>query len=140
MVEQTSLFSDLPERLEGKPEAATRPQEARVVRPTRNQIRFLMQDLDATLPEGHAARAIWDFLERLDRSAFYASIQAVVGGPGRPASDPQVLLAVRVYATVEGVGSARKLDRLCRPTVGCAGVCQWTTICYRTFGVITGKP
>ena len=80
----------------------------------RNQIRFLMQDLDATLPEDHQARAIWDFLDRLDLSVFYASIQAVEGGPGRPASDPQVLLAIWVYATVEGVGSARKLDRLCR--------------------------
>jgi len=108
------LFSDLPERLMGKPVKPGRPQDARVVRPTRNQIQFLMQDLDGTLPEDHQARAIWDFLDRLDLSAFYASIQAVEGGPGRPASDPQVLLAVWVYATVEGVGSARKLDRLCR--------------------------
>jgi transposase len=73
-----------------------------------------MQDLDATVPEDHQARVIWDFLDRLDLSAFYASIQAVQGGPGRPASDPQVLLALWVYATVEGVGSARKLERLCR--------------------------
>ena len=113
-MEQTSLFSDLPGKLEGKPEEPTSPRDARVVRPVRNQIRFLMQDLDSTLPEDHQARAIWDFLDRLDLSAFYASIQAVEGGPGRPASDPQVLLAIWVYATVEGVGSARKLDRLCR--------------------------
>ena len=113
-MEQTSLFSDPPGKLEGKPEEPTSPRDARVVRPVRNQIRFLMQDLDSTLPEDHQARAIWDFLDRLDLSAFYASIQAVEGGPGRPASDPQVLLAIWVYATVEGVGSARKLDRLCR--------------------------
>ena len=80
----------------------------------RNQIQFLMQDLDATLREDHQARAVWDFLDRLELSGFYASIQAIEGGPGRPASDPQVLLALWVYATVEGVGSARKLDRLCR--------------------------
>ena len=108
------MFSNLPERSEGKSVEPARPQDARVRRPVRNQIQFLMQDLDATLPEDHQARAIWDFLDRLDLSAFYASIQAVEGGPGRPASDPQVLLATWVYATVEGVGSARKLDRLCR--------------------------
>ena len=113
-MEQTRLFSELPVRLEGKPVEPTKPREARVVRPVRNQIRFLMQDLDGTLPEDHQARAIWEFLDRLDLSVFYASIQAVEGGPGRPASDPQVLLAIWVYATVEGVGSARKLDRLCR--------------------------
>ena len=92
----------------------TRREEARVRRPVRNQIQMVMQDLDATLAEDHQARAIWDFLERLDLSAFYASIRAVQGGPGRPASDPQVVLALWVYATVEGLGSARKLERLCR--------------------------
>ena len=111
---QTSLFPDMPGVEEGKLIGPTSPQDARVVRPVRNQIQFLMQDLDATLPEDHQARVIWDFLDRLDLSAFYGSIQAVQGGPGRPASDPQVLLALWVYATVEGVGSARKLARLCQ--------------------------
>ena len=139
------MFSDLPVRLEGKPVKPTRPQDARVVRPMRHQIRFLMQDLDATLPEDHQARAIWDFLDRLDRldlSAFYASIQAVEGGPGRPASDPQVLLAIWVYATVEGwaaPGSWTGCAGSTTPSVGCAGACRWTTICCRTFGGSTKK-
>ena len=36
------------------------------------------------------------------------------GGAGRgcPATDPRVLLALWLYATMEGVGSARALDRL----------------------------
>jgi transposase len=92
----------------------TRREQARVRLPVRNQVQFVMQDLDATLPEDHQARAIWDLLERLDLAAFYASIRAVEGSAGRPASDPQVLLALWVCATVEGVGSARKLERLCR--------------------------
>ena len=37
-----------------------------------------MQDLDATLPQDHSARAIWDMLERLDLGGFYTSIQSVV--------------------------------------------------------------
>ncbi len=113
-MEQTSLFPELGEGSERKEVEPTRREEARVRRPVRNQIQMVMQDLDATPPEDHQARAIWDFLERLDLSAFYASIRAVQGGPGRPASDPQVLLALWVYATVEGLGSARKLERLCR--------------------------
>ena len=31
---------------------------------------------------------------------------------GRPAADPAVLLALWLHATVEGVGSARELERL----------------------------
>src|SRR6266540_3186637 len=34
--------------------------------------------------------------------------------PGRPASDPQVLLALWVFGTVQGIGSARQLARLCQ--------------------------
>ena len=36
------------------------------------------------------------------------------GIAGRPATDPQVVLAVWLYATMEGVGSARAIDRLCQ--------------------------
>ncbi len=93
-MEQTSWFPELGEGSERKVVEPTRREEARVRRPVRNQIQLVMQVLDGTLPEDHQARAIWDFLDRLDLSAFYASIQAVQGGPGRPASDPQVLLAI----------------------------------------------
>ena len=114
MVEQTNLFPELPEGWERKAVEPTRPEEGRVRRPVRNQVQMVMEDLDATLPEEHQARGVWDFLDGLELTAFYASIQAVQGGPGRPASDPQVLLGLWVYARVEGVGSARKLERLCR--------------------------
>ena len=46
-------------------------------------------------------------------SIYYSSIKSVVDSPGRPATDPRVLLALWLYATVEGVGSARRLERLC---------------------------
>ncbi len=80
----------------------------------RNQIEMMLRDLDSLVSEDHPVRAIWAYLQKLNLSAFYASIKAVLDAPGRPASDPQVLLALWIYATVEGVGSARRLDRLCK--------------------------
>jgi len=74
---------------------------------------MVLRDLDSTLPEDHPARAIWEFLQKVDTSAFYAAIKAIDGVAGRPASDPRVLLALWLYATTQGVGSARQLDRLC---------------------------
>jgi transposase len=65
------------------------------------------------LPQDHPARTIWDFLEKLNLDAFYGSIKAVLDGPGRPTTDPQVLLSLWLLATVQGVGSARQLARLC---------------------------
>ncbi len=38
---------------------ATGADEARVVRPVRNQVQMVMQDLDASLSQDHPARAIW---------------------------------------------------------------------------------
>jgi len=52
-------------------------------------------------------------VDRLDLSRFYAAIQARGSDPGRPAIDPKVLVALWLYATSEGVGSARELARLC---------------------------
>ena len=93
---------------------ATRPDEARLYRPVRNQVEMVLRDLDSVLPEDHLARAIWAMVQGLDLAAFYAPIEAIVGEPGHPATDPQVLVALWVYATAEGIGSARRLDRLCQ--------------------------
>ena len=84
----------------------------RVKKPVRNQAEMIVRDLDSLVSEDHPVRAVWEFLGRLDLSAFYRSIKVVLDRPGRPASDPQVLLALWVYATVEGIGSARRLAKL----------------------------
>lgn len=42
----------------------------------------------------------------------YARIQAVEGVAGRDAVDPKILLALWMFATIEGIGSARQLARL----------------------------
>lgn len=71
-------------------------------------------DLDGVIPADHPARALWQALERLDLSQFYEPIQAREHEPGRPSTDPKVLLALWLYATSDGVGSAREVERLCR--------------------------
>lgn len=133
------MFPHLAQGTEGKTVVATRLGEARVVRPVRNQIQLLMQDLDGVLPEEHQARAIWAFVERLDLSAFYGSIQAVQGSPGRPASDPRVLLALWVYATVDGVGSARKLARLCQDHDAYRWLCGGVPVDYHLLSDFRGE-
>ena len=78
----------------------------------RRQIQLRPYDLESTLPEEHRARSIWDAVERLDLSAFYKDILARGSHPGRPAIDPKILVALWLFATSEGVGSARQLERL----------------------------
>src|SRR6202045_11827 len=86
--------------------------EARFIRPERFQTRWDFIDLEALLPADHRARIVWSFVESLDLSALYDAIKSREGEPGRPPPDPAVLMALWLYATIEGVGSARQLERL----------------------------
>ena len=107
-----TLF-ELPAIEERPSSGPTGPEQARVVRPKREQLQWAAVDLESLVPLDHPARAIWGFLEKLDLSAFYGSIKAVENRPGRPTTDPQVLLALWLLATGQGIGSARRLARLC---------------------------
>jgi transposase len=86
----------------------------RLLRPERAQLRWDLVDLDSQLPPDHRARVVWSFVAGLALGPFYERVKARDANAGRPASDPAVLLAVWLYATAEGEGSARKIARLCR--------------------------
>src|SRR2546429_9294552 len=86
--------------------------DARFIRADRTQTQWDFVDLEALVPSDHRARIVLSFVESLDLSLLYEAIQAREGEPGRPPPDPAVLLALWLYATIEGVGSARQLERL----------------------------
>src|SRR2546429_4904902 len=86
--------------------------KARVVRPNRAQLSWDLADPEAGLPADHVARLVWSFVTTLELAALYDEVEAGGGGPGRPAADPAVQLALWLLATIEGIGSARELDRL----------------------------
>jgi transposase len=105
-----SLFPDVEARpaSDGRDDAPARYETA-----NRAQIELQPCDLEALLPPGHAARLVWRFVEGLDLSAFYRAIRAREGRAGRAPIDPKILIALWLYATMDGVGSAREVDRLC---------------------------
>src|SRR5918998_1515139 len=113
------LFEALPEQVPiERAMAAPRLRKAE-----RRRVSLRPLSLEDLLPADHRARFVWAFAERLDLSALYGAIKAVGGGPGHPPADPRILLALWLYATVEGVGSARELDRLCREHIGFEWLC-----------------
>ena len=115
----TGLFGSLPEQV-----SAARPKRApRLRRAERRQVSLRPISLEDLLPGDHRARFVWSFAERLDLSALYGAIKAVEGHPGHPPADPRILLALWLYATVEGVGSARAVDRLRREHIGFEWLC-----------------
>ena len=85
----------------------------RLARAERGQIGFERVCLDELLADDHRARQVWAYVARLDLSRLYGSIRSLTGGAGRPAIDPAILVSLWLYATLEGVGSARQLERVC---------------------------
>jgi transposase len=76
---------------------------------------------------------VWAYVEGLDLTPLYQTIAAVDGTAGRPATDPKLLLALWLYATVDGVGSARALDRLCTTHVAYQWLCGGVSMNYHTL-------
>ncbi len=114
----------------------------RVVRPVRNQLSLQPTDLEALVPDDHPVRAIWALTERLDLGEYYEEIEARGSTPGRPATDPQVMLALWLYANSEGVGSARLLERLCDRDAPYRWICGGVPVNHHTlsdFRVKQGK-
>lgn len=87
--------------------------QPRVNRPDRSQVDPDPRVLDELLPSEHEARLVWELTQELDVTTLYEQIKAVEGRAGRSAIDPRILVALWVYATVEGVASARELERRC---------------------------
>ncbi len=114
MSDTGELFDDLPPAAAPAAVAAeaTAAARARVVRPNRNQVELRPMDLESLLPAGHRARLVWAWVERQDLSRMYAAIKVREGGVGRSAIAPEILFALWLYATLEGVGSAREISRL----------------------------
>jgi transposase len=113
------LFDDLPlpedrEAVAAKTAVAVAVESARarVILPNREQVELRPMDLESLLPQGHRARLVWAWVERQDLSGMYAAIKVREGGVGRSAIAPEILLGLWLYATLEGVGSARQLSRL----------------------------
>jgi transposase len=116
-----------------RPTSAEPQRGARLREAERGQIAWGRIDLEATLPAEHPARAIWAVVERLDLAALYGQIAARDEVAGAPAIDPKLLLALWVYATSEGEGSARELGRLTRCHDAYRWLCGGVEVGYHTL-------
>lgn len=105
----------------------------RVMTPQRNQIELRAVDLEAVLAPDHAARTVWAFVQSMDLAPLYARIKSVAGRGGAPAIDPAILVALWLWATIDGVGSAREVDRLCGRDDAYRWICGGVGVNYHSL-------
>jgi transposase len=132
MSEQPTLFNvseydqgaKKPEFFKGKP---------RINSPIRSVVEFKMFCLEDVIPADHKARFVWNYVEKLDMSGFTTKIQSVAGNAGRPATDPRLLLALWLYATIEGIGSGRVIEIYCKDHSAFKWLCGDVHVNYHTL-------
>jgi transposase len=121
---------------EVQPAAGAAPEtrgKPRLETANRQQVEMRFAALDDLLPEDHRARLVWALVQDYDLSRFYGRIKAVEGDAGRPAIDPRLLIAVWLYATLEGVVSGRELDQVCKEHLAYQWLLGGVTVNYHTL-------
>lgn len=112
---------------------------ARVSRPERMQVEMQFFALDQLLEADHRARLIWAYVESLDLEPFYAKIRVSAVQAGRSAIAPEILLALWLLATTDGVGSARELERRTEQHIAYRWVCGGVSVNYHTLSDFRGQ-
>jgi transposase len=104
------LFPNLPVDRKAEALNAGAP---RLREPVRDQVELRAVDLEALLAPDHPARVIWAYVQKLDLRVLEEAVRAREHTPGQAPASPRLLLALWLFATSEGVGSARALAKLC---------------------------
>jgi transposase len=87
----------------------------------RDQPFLLPPDMREWLPADHVVWFLLETVEALDTSAFHARRR--VGGAGTAGYDPDMLLALLIYAYCQGVRSSRQIERRCVTDVAFRVLC-----------------
>jgi transposase len=122
---------EMPEK-EVQPEAE-KVGKPRIAKANREQVEMRVAALDSLVSEDHKVRIVWEMVKGYDLRRFYERIEAVEGAAGRPAIDPAILVALWLYATTEGVGSARELERLCEEHLAYQWILGGVSVNYHTL-------
>jgi transposase len=111
---------------------AAKPDSAvRLRRPERRQVAMLIRCPDDLVGANHPVRIVLAVVEKLDLERFHEPIKARAGQAGRDATDPQLLVALWLYACIRGIGSARELARRCEDSAAFRWLCGGVSVNHR---------
>ena len=85
------------------------------------------------IPEDHQVRNIWNYVDQMDLSIISNKIQSTLHSPERPAIDPKIMLTLWIYALIEGIGSARVIDRYCSEHLAFKWICGGVSVNYHSI-------
>ena len=105
----------------------------RLRQPERCQPGWQIVAIDDVVARDHPVRAVWAFVGTLDLRCLHNAVKAREGGPGQAPPAPELMLALWLWATVDGIGSARQLDKLCGEHLAYRWLCGGVSMNYHTL-------
>ena len=105
----------------------------RLRQPERCQPGWEIVAIDDLVARDHPVRAVWGFVGALDLRCLHDAVKAREGVPGQAPPAPELMLALWLWATVDGVGSARQLDKLCAEHLAYRWLCGGVSMNYHTL-------
>jgi transposase len=127
----------LPQRLaevlftEENPRPSLRPPEPNIRRPQRGEVRQHIVAIDDLLPLDHPVRAVWAFVRALDLKNELKRDNPT--GAALGPVDLVLLVALWLWATADGIGSARQLERRCAEDLAYRWLCGGIGITHQTL-------
>ena len=106
---------------------------AKIRIPHRDQVEMRCESLEQMLTPDHAARVVWQFVEKLDLTPWTSAIVSKRGMAGAKALDPRVLVSLWIMATLDGVRSARELSRLTSKHMAYRWICGDEPVNYHSL-------
>src|ERR1700761_6499493 len=131
MARSSQLFEGLAES--HGPERGSRGGAPRLRHPERQQIGWQQASLDELVSPDHPVRAIWGLVSALDLGELHDRVKAREGVPGQAPPAPELMLALWLWATIEGIGSARLLARLCEEHLAYRWLCGGVSMNYHSL-------
>jgi len=89
--------------------------------PTRDQLFLLQPSITDWLPDTHLVWFVLEVVSLIDTTEF--DKRHPNDGVGRPAYDPQMMLALLIYAYCTGVRSSRRIEASCRTDLAYRAIC-----------------
>ena len=105
----------------------------------RAQVKFTITSLDELIPQNHTVRLVWEYINQLNIHSILDTIQSTEGHAGRPAIDPKILLCLWLYATLEGITSARVLADYCNEHIAYQWICGDVSVNHHTLSDFSVK-
>lgn len=105
----------------------------RIRNANRNQIEFKISSIDDLIPETHRARDVWEFVSQLDLTVFSDNIKVLEGNGGPATLDPKIAMSLWLFATLNGIYSARQIAQLCKEHHAYIWICGGASVNYHSI-------